>query len=111
MKTALSSTPPDFPKPSSSPAPPPIPPPPPDSPLSPDIPPSTGQSFPELLKNHVLDAGLHLEAEGRESAAESFYGWSLPLIRENRSRRPLDPAWARLEREITARRSRLREKL
>ena len=83
----------------------------PDSLLSPDISPSTGQSFPELLKTHVLDAGLHLEAEGRESAAESFYGWSLPLIRENRSRRPLDPAWARLEREITARRSRLREKL
>ena len=105
MKTALSSTPPDFPKPSSSPAHPRFAPPPPTDP------PPPAQSFPELLKTHVLDAGLHLEAEGRESAAESFYGWSLPLIRENRSRRPLDPAWARLEREITARRSRLREKL
>ena len=77
-----------------------------------DAPPAAPEDvFPALLKAHVLEAGLYLETGGHEAAAEAFYGWSLPLIRENRSRRPLDAVWARLEGEVTARRSRLRERL
>ena len=83
----------------------------PAAPAAPADAPSADDVFPALLKAHVLEAGLYLETGGREAAAEAFYGWSLPLIRENRSRRPLDEVWARMEEEVTARRSRLRERL
>ena len=38
------------------------------------------ESFPEVLKTYVLEAGSFLEGNGDERAAEAFYAWALPLI-------------------------------
>ena len=64
--------------------------------------------FPNLLKNHALEAGLYLEAAGFPESAERFYGWAIPHVRTMRSRQPLKEHWPYLESELVRRRLQLR---
>ena len=64
--------------------------------------------FSRLLRNYALAAGEMLEKTESPDAAERYYGWILPYVRRERSATPLDEFWPLLERDLTARRTAIR---
>ena len=67
--------------------------------------------FADLLEAHALDAGADLEGRGFRKEAEAYYGWLIPYIRAQRSRRPLSTLWPDMEEQAARLRMELRDKL
>jgi hypothetical protein len=65
--------------------------------------------FSMLLRNYALAAGEMLEKTESTDAAERYYGWILPYVRQERSAAPLDELWALLEKDLTERRTAIRD--
>ena len=69
------------------------------------------EDFAALIERYTLSAGNLLEDSGRRREAEQFYAWILPFVRDFRSRHPLEELWPILEKDLTDRRSVLRNSL
>lgn len=62
-------------------------------------------SYKDFLAEHAIPAGRLLEEKEEFEAAVQYYNWTLPQIRDFRSKYPLEKVWAELEHELVERRS------
>lgn len=63
--------------------------------------------FSALLKDYALQVGEILQLEAGTERSAAYYSWVLPMIRDFRSRYPLDFRWAEMEALLVERRAQL----